>query len=81
MLQITERSAICNKSPPSFAAQMPPPLIMQGMTRGGLGASCFVSSKPYLYIILQTAARMARAVLQGLFHPLQIYMESAIINC
>ena len=35
MLQITEYSVICSKSPPSFAPQMPPPLTARA-ARGGL---------------------------------------------
>ena len=42
--QITEHSDICNTSPPSFALQMPPLLIMRGMTRGGFGADA--SARP-----------------------------------
>ena len=34
-LQISEHSEIYTRSPPSFSPKMPPPLIMQGMTRGG----------------------------------------------
>ena len=34
-LQISEHSEIYTRSPPSFSTKMPPPLIMQGMTRGG----------------------------------------------
>ena len=39
--QISVRFDICNKSPPSFSPKMPPPLIMQGITRGGVGACDF----------------------------------------
>ena len=39
--QISEHSELCYKSPPSFASQMPPPLIVRGTTRAGLGTAVF----------------------------------------
>ena len=48
--QISGHSDICNASPPSFASQMPPPLIVRGTTRGGFEGTaanpcCFANFK------------------------------------